>query len=233
MALSKEGNAYLQVSLSYMFSRLSFALLKQPRLSPNLFLHMQGSKFWELYKQDPVGCATVIKTSIGLVYLLACLLEPFMPSFSKEVWPRLEIMWCNYMHLENLNATYSLISYLGSSSAESMTRSASIILWSKRAEGKSKKALGSYTIRPQDRETYTSIQKIGNTMGFFLSFEVCNTMVLDALHLSHYLDFTDTIHYMQDDSTVKGFKEKFAGSQAERRLRAEIAAQLEDTEIRS
>jgi len=50
---------------------------------------------------------------------------------------------------------------------------------------------------------------------FFLSFEVCNTMVLDALHLSHYLDFTDTIHYMQDDSTVKGFKEKFAGSQAE------------------
>jgi hypothetical protein len=50
--------------------------------------------------------------------------------------------------------------------------------------------------------------------------------------LSHYLDFTDTID-MQDDSTVKGFKEKFAGSQAERRLRAEIAAQLEDTEIRN
>lgn len=128
MAISKEGNAYLQVSLSYMFSRLSFALIKQPRLSPNLFLHIQDSKFWELYKQDPVGCATVIKTSIGLVYLLACLLEPFMPSFSQEVWPRLEMNSCNYMHLENFDVIYSLISYLGPSSAESMPRKASIIL---------------------------------------------------------------------------------------------------------
>jgi hypothetical protein len=43
---------------------------------------------------------------------------------------------------------------------------------------------------------------------FSLSFEVCNTMVLDAPHFSHYLDFTDTIHYMQDDSTMEGFKGK-------------------------
>jgi hypothetical protein len=38
---------------------------------------------------------------------------------------------------------------------------------------------------------------------------------------------------MQDDNTVKVFKEKFACSQADRRLRAEVAAQLEDTTLSS
>lgn len=46
---------------------------------------MQESQFWKLYKQDPASCATVMKTSVGIVYLLACLLEPFMPTFSKDV----------------------------------------------------------------------------------------------------------------------------------------------------
>lgn len=62
MAISSEGNAYLQ-----------------------------ESQFWKLYKQDPASCATVMKTSVGLVYLLACLLEPFMPSFSKDVLQQLNL----------------------------------------------------------------------------------------------------------------------------------------------
>jgi methionyl-tRNA synthetase len=33
----------------------------------------------------------VIKTSVGLVYLLTCLLEPFMPSFSNEVLRQLNL----------------------------------------------------------------------------------------------------------------------------------------------
>ncbi|CAN6246245.1 unnamed protein product [Urochloa humidicola] len=62
MSISDEGNAYLQ-----------------------------GSEFWRLYKEDPISCAIVIKTSVGLVYLLTCLLEPFMPSFSTEVLRQLNL----------------------------------------------------------------------------------------------------------------------------------------------
>ncbi|XP_062078080.1 probable methionine--tRNA ligase isoform X2 [Humulus lupulus] len=53
MSISSEGNAYLQ-----------------------------ESQFWKLYKQDQDSCNIVMRTSVGLVYLLSCLLEPFMPSFS-------------------------------------------------------------------------------------------------------------------------------------------------------
>ncbi|EYU22244.1 hypothetical protein ABFS82_09G007500 [Erythranthe guttata] len=62
MAISGEGNAYLQ-----------------------------ESQFWKLYREDPPSCAVVMKTSAGLVYLLACLLEPFMPSFSLEVLKQLNL----------------------------------------------------------------------------------------------------------------------------------------------
>nr|DAD23988.1 TPA_asm: hypothetical protein HUJ06_025451 [Nelumbo nucifera] len=60
MSISSEGNAYLQ-----------------------------DSQFWKLYKDDQASCSIVMKTSIGLVYLLASLLEPFMPSFSAEVLKQL------------------------------------------------------------------------------------------------------------------------------------------------
>jgi methionyl-tRNA synthetase len=53
--------------------------------------YLQESEFWKLYKEDPVSCAIVIKTSVGLVYLLTCLLEPFMPSFSNEVLRQLNL----------------------------------------------------------------------------------------------------------------------------------------------
>ncbi|CAO2822473.1 unnamed protein product [Amaranthus hypochondriacus] len=62
MAISSEGNAYLQ-----------------------------ESQFWKLYKEDQAACAVVMRTSAGLVYLLACLLEPFMPSFSVEVLKQLNM----------------------------------------------------------------------------------------------------------------------------------------------
>ncbi|GMY15990.1 methionine--tRNA ligase, cytoplasmic [Fagus crenata] len=51
--------------------------------------YLQESQFWKLYKEDPLSCSLVIRTSTGLVYLLACLLEPFMPSFSLEVLKQL------------------------------------------------------------------------------------------------------------------------------------------------
>ncbi|CAL9096117.1 unnamed protein product [Musa acuminata var. zebrina] len=72
MSISSEGNAYLQ-----------------------------ESQFWKLYKEDPSSCAIVMKTSAGLVYLLATLLEPFMPSFSIEVLrqlnlsPKTSLSFCN------------------------------------------------------------------------------------------------------------------------------------------
>ncbi|CAB4269531.1 unnamed protein product [Prunus armeniaca] len=46
--------------------------------------YLQESQFWKLYKEDQPRCAFVIKTSVGLVHLLACLLEHFMPSFSLQ-----------------------------------------------------------------------------------------------------------------------------------------------------
>ncbi|KAJ0110948.1 hypothetical protein Patl1_01570 [Pistacia atlantica] len=60
MSISSEGNAYLQ-----------------------------ESQFWKLYNEDKASCSVVMRTSAGLVYLLACLLEPFMPSFSLEVLKQL------------------------------------------------------------------------------------------------------------------------------------------------
>ncbi|KAG0465746.1 hypothetical protein HPP92_019910 [Vanilla planifolia] len=62
MSVSSEGNAYLQ-----------------------------ESQFWKLFKEDPPLCSIVMKTSAGLVLLLACLLEPFMPSFSAEVLKQLNL----------------------------------------------------------------------------------------------------------------------------------------------
>ncbi|XP_058089777.1 probable methionine--tRNA ligase [Magnolia sinica] len=62
MSISSEGNAYLQ-----------------------------DSQFWKLYKEDPTSCSIVMKTSVGLVFLLASLLEPFLPSFSVEVLKQLNL----------------------------------------------------------------------------------------------------------------------------------------------
>ncbi|XP_023745694.1 probable methionine--tRNA ligase [Lactuca sativa] len=53
--------------------------------------YLQESQFWKLYKEDLPSCSIVMRTSVGIVYLLACLLEPFMPSFSIEVLKQLNL----------------------------------------------------------------------------------------------------------------------------------------------
>lgn len=50
-----------------------------------LFCILQDSQFWKLFKENRSLCSVVMRTSAGLVYILACLLEPFMPSFTVEV----------------------------------------------------------------------------------------------------------------------------------------------------
>ncbi|KAK1290446.1 putative methionine--tRNA ligase [Acorus calamus] len=60
-------------------------------LSSDGNLYLQESEFWDLYKEDPATCSIVVKTAAGLVYLLASLLEPFMPSFSIEVLKQLNM----------------------------------------------------------------------------------------------------------------------------------------------
>ncbi|XP_050372237.1 probable methionine--tRNA ligase [Argentina anserina] len=54
-------------------------------------IYLQESEFWRLYKVDQPRCSVVIRTAVGLVHLLACLLEPFMPSFSVEVFKQLNL----------------------------------------------------------------------------------------------------------------------------------------------
>ncbi|CAA0838381.1 Probable methionine--tRNA ligase [Striga hermonthica] len=53
--------------------------------------YLQESQFWKLYKEDRATCSIVMKTAAGLVFLLSCLLEPFMPSFSAEVLKQLNL----------------------------------------------------------------------------------------------------------------------------------------------
>ncbi|PWA83179.1 methionine--tRNA ligase [Artemisia annua] len=54
-------------------------------------VYLQETKFWNLYREDLPSCSIVMKTSVGIVYLLACLLEPFMPSFSVKVLQQLNL----------------------------------------------------------------------------------------------------------------------------------------------
>uniref|UniRef100_A0A0A9DXD5 Methionine--tRNA ligase, putative / methionyl-tRNA synthetase, putative / MetRS, putative n=1 Tax=Arundo donax TaxID=35708 RepID=A0A0A9DXD5_ARUDO len=155
----------LQVRLDSFFSRLRKCIICST-LEMYLFLSldMQESQFWKLYKQDPASCATVMKTSVGLVYLLACLLEPFMSSFSKQVCP----------------------------------------------------------FRSQDRGTCTVVQGI-DILLFNHMFFVCLTTLISLMQC----------HCMQENNAVKCFRENFAGSQDEQRLRTEVAAQLETTKLSS
>jgi len=48
-------------------------------------LNLQEAQFWRLYKENKSLCSLVMKTAVGIVYVLACLLEPFIPSFTLEV----------------------------------------------------------------------------------------------------------------------------------------------------
>ncbi|KAJ9169772.1 hypothetical protein P3X46_017926 [Hevea brasiliensis] len=53
--------------------------------------YLQESQYFRMYEEDQASCSIIVKTSVGLVYLLACLLEPFMPSFSVKVFKLLKL----------------------------------------------------------------------------------------------------------------------------------------------
>ncbi|VFQ99298.1 unnamed protein product [Cuscuta campestris] len=131
MSLSGEGNAYLQ-----------------------------ESQFWKLYKEDRPSCSIVMRTAAGLVYLIACLLEPFMPSFSREVF-------------KQLNLPESLLSL----SAES-----DVIERAKRP--------------------------------------------WDILPAGHRIGTPTPLFKEMKDEDVEFYREKFAGSQAERNLKSEAEAKM-------
>ncbi|KAF3781727.1 putative methionine--tRNA ligase [Nymphaea thermarum] len=54
-------------------------------------VYLQESQFWKLHKEDNASCSIIVKTSVGVVHLLASLLEPFMPSFSFKVLQQLNL----------------------------------------------------------------------------------------------------------------------------------------------
>jgi len=59
------------------------------------FYVVQESQLWKLYNEDPSTCAIVMRTLAGLVYLLACLVEPFKPSFSVKL---IDVDCCLVLH---------------------------------------------------------------------------------------------------------------------------------------
>ncbi|KAB1213659.1 putative methionine--tRNA ligase [Morella rubra] len=131
--------------------------------------YLQESQFWKLYKDDQPSCSIVIRTSAGLVYLLACLLEPFMPSFSLEV-------------LKQLNLT---------------------------------------------PETRLSLEKADIDRA---------SRPWDILPAGHKIGSPEPLFKELRDEEVESFRKKFAGSQADRIVRAEaeaekIAEQLKKTKV--
>ncbi|KAI5604345.1 hypothetical protein BDE02_01G282700 [Populus trichocarpa] len=90
--LAEEVGKYVEQYLEAMEKvKLKHGLKTAMSISSEGNAYLQESQFWRLYKEDQPSCSIVIKTSLGLVYLLACLLEPFMPSFSVEVFKQLNM----------------------------------------------------------------------------------------------------------------------------------------------
>ncbi|KAF6151282.1 hypothetical protein GIB67_020604 [Kingdonia uniflora] len=53
--------------------------------------YLQEINFGKLYMEDPDSCSIVMRTSVGIVYLLETLLETFMPSFTLKVLKQLNL----------------------------------------------------------------------------------------------------------------------------------------------
>uniref|UniRef100_A0A453IN35 methionine--tRNA ligase n=2 Tax=Aegilops tauschii subsp. strangulata TaxID=200361 RepID=A0A453IN35_AEGTS len=91
-ALAEKTNKWVEQYLEAMEKvKLKQGLKSAMAISSDGNAYLQESQFWRLYKEDPATCAIVMKTSVGVVYLLSCLLEPFMPSFSREVLHQLNM----------------------------------------------------------------------------------------------------------------------------------------------
>ncbi|CAN8230045.1 unnamed protein product [Cochlearia groenlandica] len=87
----KVGNCVKQYVEAMEKAKLKQGLKTAMSISSEGNWYLQESKFWKLYKEDKPSCAVVIRTGAGLVHLLAQLLEPFMPSFSREVFKQLNL----------------------------------------------------------------------------------------------------------------------------------------------
>ncbi|KAL6337966.1 hypothetical protein AAG906_005935 [Vitis piasezkii] len=91
-ALAEKVGAYLEQYIEAMEKvKLKQGLKIGMSISSEGNGYLQESQFWKLYKEDRASCSIVMRTSVGLVYLLSCLLEPFMPSFSLEVLKQLNL----------------------------------------------------------------------------------------------------------------------------------------------
>ncbi|XP_019158384.1 PREDICTED: methionine--tRNA ligase, cytoplasmic [Ipomoea nil] len=91
-ALAEKVGSYLDQYIEAMEKvKLKQGLKIAMSLSGEGNAYLQESQFWKLYKEDKPSCSVVMRTAAGLVYLLACLLEPFMPSFSREVFKQLNL----------------------------------------------------------------------------------------------------------------------------------------------
>ncbi|KAI3459685.1 hypothetical protein Pfo_016348 [Paulownia fortunei] len=175
MAISGEGNAYLQ-----------------------------ESQFWKLYKEDRPSCSMVMKTSTGLLYLLACLLEPFMPSFSLEVLKQLNLPLETQVSLSDEKSDVE-------------------------------RAKRPWEILPAGHKIGTPAPLFRELVSFmcpcllFVRYESNKLfMLLACLYFAP--------NNMQKDEEVELFREKFAGSQADRLVKAEaeakkIAEKLKETKV--
>ncbi|KAK7256743.1 hypothetical protein RIF29_30201 [Crotalaria pallida] len=90
--LANEVSAYLEQYIEAMEKvKLKQGLKIAMSISSEGNRYLQEAQFWRLYKENQSLCSLVMKTAVGIVYLLACLLEPFMPSFTLEVFKQLNL----------------------------------------------------------------------------------------------------------------------------------------------
>ncbi|KAI3895672.1 hypothetical protein MKW98_025463 [Papaver atlanticum] len=91
-ALAEKAGNYVEQYVEAMEKvKLKQGLKTAMTISSEGNCYLQASQFWKLYKEDPASFAVVMRTSVGLVYILASLLEPFMPSISVEVVKQLNL----------------------------------------------------------------------------------------------------------------------------------------------
>ena len=64
-------------------ARVAGSACKEPEVS----VRAQDNKPWVVMKEDAAECGALLSGCIGLVALLAALLEPFMPSVTRSVRP--------------------------------------------------------------------------------------------------------------------------------------------------
>lgn len=86
----------------FIFWSLPFESLSDlPNSSPpTANQYLQESQFWVAFKQDKARCATVIHVAIQVIYLLATLLQPYMPSFTRKLAAQLGVPLEGHFNLQ-------------------------------------------------------------------------------------------------------------------------------------